>query len=99
MAAKLILAPEAEQDLDEAYAWYERRRIGLGEDLLSRVDACIQTIRRMPTMHRMVHKQYRRGLVRQFPYAIFYQYTNKTVTVYAVMHTARDPKKWRERLP
>ena len=98
MAVELILAAEAEQDVDEA-SWYEGRRSGLGEDFLSRVDACLQAICRTPKMHRMAHKQYRRGLVRQFPYAIFYEYSQSTVTVYAVMHTARDPEKWRERLP
>ena len=41
MAAGLIVAPEAEQDIAEAYAWYEGRRFGLGEEFLSRVDACI----------------------------------------------------------
>jgi plasmid stabilization system protein ParE len=94
-----MLAPEVELDVDEAYAWYERQRAGLGKDFLTRVDACVQAIRRTPQMHAAVYKHYRRGLVRQFPYAIFYEYANRAVTVYAVMHTARDPKKWRERLP
>jgi hypothetical protein len=30
----LIITPEAEQDLAEAKAWYERRREGLGEDFV-----------------------------------------------------------------
>ena len=51
MAAELIIAPEAEQDLAQAYAWYEGRRTGLGEDFLSCVDACIEAIRRTPEMH------------------------------------------------
>ncbi len=33
MDAELIFAPEAEQDLAEAYNWYEGRRPGLGEYL------------------------------------------------------------------
>ena len=41
MAAELIFAPEVQQDVDEAYSWYENRRPGLGEDFLSCVDACI----------------------------------------------------------
>lgn len=32
MAVKLVFAPEAEQDLTEAYGWYEQQRLGLGED-------------------------------------------------------------------
>jgi len=99
MAAELIVAPEAEQDLAEAYAWYEGRRIGLGEEFLSSVDACIQNILRNPELHRVVHEDYRRGLVRRFPYAIFYEYAGDTVTLYCVFHTSRDPEKWRQRLP
>ncbi len=48
MVAELIVAPEAEQDVAEAYAWYEGRRTGLGEGFLSCVDACIEAIRRTP---------------------------------------------------
>mgnify|MGYP001560796083 FL=1 len=98
MAAELILASETEQDIAEAYAWYENRRTGLGEELLSCIDACIEAIRRTPEMHAVVHENYRRGLVRRFPYAVFYEYAEVTVTVYGVFHTARDPGKWRQRL-
>jgi hypothetical protein len=31
MAAELVFGPEAELDIAEAYAWYEARRVGLGE--------------------------------------------------------------------
>jgi len=99
MAADLILAPEVERDLAEASAWYEAQRAGLGEELLSCVDACIAVIRRMPEMNAAVHQQYCRGLVRRFPYAVFYEYAARTVTIYGVFHTSRDPDKWRQRLP
>jgi toxin ParE1/3/4 len=39
MAVEIIIAPEAEQDIAEAYAWYESRRVGLGEEFLSCIDA------------------------------------------------------------
>ena len=61
MAAELIIAPEVEQDVAEAYAWYEARRAGLGEEFLSCVDACIAAIRRTPEIHAVVHEQYRRS--------------------------------------
>jgi plasmid stabilization system protein ParE len=99
MAAKLVIAPEAHQDLDDAYAWYEKQRVGLGEQFLVRVDACLQAICRTPRMHAIIHENYRRGLVRRFPYAVFYECDEDAVTVYAIFHTARDPQKWRERLP
>jgi len=98
MAVKLIIAPEAEYDISEAYTWYEERRVGLGEEFLSCVDACIHTICRTPEFYAVVHQDYRRGCVRRFPYSIFYEYFNNTVTIYSVFHNSRDPQKWRERL-
>ena len=99
MAARLIIAPEAEADISDAYAWYEAQRSGLGEDLLGAVDACIQAIPRHPDTYAPVYRAYRRGLVRRFPYAVVYEHTENTVTVYAVFHTSRDPQKSRRRLP
>jgi len=50
MAAKLVVAPEAELDLADAYVWYESRRIGLGEEFLGSVDAAIERICRPPDL-------------------------------------------------
>ena len=59
MAADLVIAPEAEQDIAEAYAWYEGRRVALGEEFLGCVDACIEGIRHTPEMHLVIHESYR----------------------------------------
>ena len=51
MAVELVFAPEVEQDINEAYAWYEERRYGLGEEFLGCVEACVQGICRAPELH------------------------------------------------
>lgn len=56
MDTKLIVAPEAEQDIDGAYAWYEMRRRGLGAEFLDCVDACLQVVLRWPLSQEIVHK-------------------------------------------
>lgn len=99
MTAELVIAPEALRDLEEAYAWYERQRFGLGEEFLGCVDACVEALRRSPEMYALIDETYRRALVRRFPYAIFYEYVDEAATVYCVFHAARDPEKWRQRLP
>ena len=60
MAAKLVITPEVEGDIDETYAWYEQRRIGLGEEFLGSVEACIARLSRSPKMHPLIHETYRR---------------------------------------
>jgi hypothetical protein len=51
MPVELVIAPEAELDIAEACVWYEARRAGLGEEFLSSVDACLESIRRGPGMY------------------------------------------------
>ncbi len=99
MVANLIIAPEVKGDVGEAYNWYEVRRVGLGEEFLGCIDASIESICRIPEAHSIVHEQYRRAIVRRFPYSIFFEYANGTVTIYCVFHNSRNPEKWRERLP
>ena len=67
MPVELVMAREAALDVAEAYLWYERRRAGLGEEFLSSVDACLESIRRWPEMYSVVHEGYRRSLIRRFP--------------------------------
>jgi plasmid stabilization system protein ParE len=98
MEGKILFVPEVVQDLDEAYSYYEGCRVGLGEDFLTYVDACLQAIARTPEMHQRIFENYRRGLVRRFPYAVFYEVAEGIVTVHAVLHTSRNPEKWRSRL-
>jgi hypothetical protein len=100
MAAELIMSEEAEVDVADGYAYYERQRFGLGEDFLARVDACISGILRAPKVHAYFYRDFRRSLVRRFPFAVYYTYEDASnqVAVYCVFHASRDPKKLRERL-
>ena len=49
-------------------------------------------------MYATIFGAYRRGLVRRFPYSVFYEYLDDTVVIYGIFHTSRDPEKWRLRL-
>jgi len=98
MDKKLLLLPDALQDVAAAFHWYESRQPGLGEEFLRCVDARLLAISRNPELHAVVHEEYRRALVRRFPYAIFYECVEDTVTVFSVFHCSGDPDKWRRRL-
>ena len=50
MLEKVIFTPEAADDVAEAYAWYEEREPGLGEDFLRCVEACLLLVLRNPRL-------------------------------------------------
>jgi plasmid stabilization system protein ParE len=68
------------------------------ELILTPDEACLEVIRRAPETCSKVYADYRRALLRRFPYAIFYEYAEAVITVYGVLHTSQDPAKWRDRL-
>jgi len=98
VAVRVVAAPEAEQDVADAYAWYEGRRAGLGEEFLGCLDACIEAIRRSPKTHATIFRSFRRALTRRFPYAVFYEYDSGVVTVFGILHTSRHPMRWMRRV-
>jgi len=50
MKYRVIVRPEAEHDLKEAFSWYEDNRTGLGYDFLLQFDAGINFIQRNPDL-------------------------------------------------
>lgn len=63
MNLPLFITPEAEQDLAEAKAEYDRKRQGLGDQLLLCVEAALNHIRRVPLAGTEVYPGVRRVVV------------------------------------
>ena len=98
MNYRLIIRPEAELDLEDAFAWYESQDPGLGSEFVRTIDACISTIGRNPLAYRLIYQQARRALVRRFPYCLFYIVEEDTIFVIACLHSKRNPTDWQDRL-
>ncbi|MGH9324935.1 MAG: type II toxin-antitoxin system RelE/ParE family toxin [Vicinamibacteria bacterium] len=93
----LIIRPAAAAEIDEAYLWYESQRTGLGEEFLVEVNGALDTIREMPELYAVVHRDTRRAMLVRFPYSLLYRLVNKQVIVVACFHGKRDPKGWQGR--
>ena len=97
MSLRLIIRPEAEAELADAFDWYEDRVPGLGYDFLLSVDAVIHAILRHPQQYPRVHRIVRRALVRRFPHEVLFVEDAERVVVLSVFHAKRNPKRWQER--
>ena len=63
MMYQLAIEPEAEDDLAEAYRWYENQRPGLGDEFIACVDAALDRICEAPELHAAVYKNVRQALI------------------------------------
>jgi toxin ParE1/3/4 len=97
MSIPVLIRPEAESDIEDAFTWYEKRRRGLGSDFLLCVEEGLSKIQHSPKTYPVVHKNIRRLLIRRFPYGIFYLLDRDLIVVLAVTHARRDPQIWRFR--
>ena len=98
MKYKVIIRPEAENDLKETFLWYEDKRKGLGHDFLLHIDAGIRFIERNPNIYKSEYKGSKKHLVKRFPYKIIYITEKETVFILAVIHTKRNPELTKKRL-
>jgi plasmid stabilization system protein ParE len=67
MKHDLVIRPEAEEDLQDTYNWYEDRAEGLGASFLLSIDASFHSMLRNPQKYPIVYKTIRRALTRRFP--------------------------------
>ena len=90
---QIRLRREAEIELVEARLWYSLQGEGLDVALMKRVDQALNAIIAAPQSYPVVYRNLRRAVVRQFPFAIFYQAIGNEIIVFAVYHSRRDPKR------
>lgn len=94
---KIEILPEAKQDLDDGYWFYENRRDGLGEYFLSSVTSDIRSLSLFAGIHQVIRGKFRM-VASRFPYSIFYKIEEQEIRVYAVVDNRRDPKWISKRL-
>jgi len=95
---KLVFRRSAGEDLEDAGLFYEAREPGLGERFLDDVDRLLLQIQENPVRFPVVDHGVRRGLVKSFPYAIYFLVDEGAIIVLGVLHQHRKTGVWLRRL-
>jgi plasmid stabilization system protein ParE len=92
VSVRLIVAPQAEDDLRENFVWYETRSLGLGYAFIECVEAKLNMIASSPQIFRKRVGQYRLAATRRFPFAIYFIWdeTNSVVSIRRILHFKQD---------
>lgn len=93
---------EAEAEVRAAIAWYERERVGLGDEFWGEVQHALRLIEEHPEIGGRIGRVRVRGVarrlpVRRFPYFVVYRERADFLEVVAVAHQTRRPGYWRSR--
>jgi len=90
--------PDVQQELRDAYLWFESNAEGLGEDLLQELDQSYLVIQQILMTWPAVAPGIRRYLLKRFPYGVLYKVDDQGIQVVAIMHLSRRPGYWQKRV-
>jgi len=90
--------PEADAELAEARQWYSHQRQDLDLEFMQCIDDTLLRIVDNPYLFPLVYRNFRRAVVRRFPFAVFYEVMGDEIEVFAIFHSRRDPDEWKSRV-
>jgi len=98
----LRIDQQAEAELRAAISWYERERVGLGDEFWAEIQQMLRTIADHPDVGGKVQRVRVRGgarrlPLRRFPYFIVYRDQPEYLEVVAFAHQSRRPGYWKTR--
>ena len=91
---RIVVHELAQAELDDAAAFYEQRRPGLGLAFIESVEAAVASVATNPRGGRAVRRGVRWWLVRRFPYRVFYRLAGADLRILAIGNTKRRPFYW-----
>jgi len=92
---RLISVPQVDFDVEAAFAWYENKRLGLGQEFLAELRAAYDRLAEGPYRYPVLRGEIRRALLKRFPYGVYFAVQGEVVV--AVLHAGRDPAEWQRR--
>ena len=98
MSLPTSFLPEAEDDIEAAFTWYEGQAVGLGERFVEALHEVIYRICEHPQIYGLFHKDIRSAPLKRFPYVVYYRDRQVDVLIVAVQHGRRSFRAWRKRL-
>ena len=91
------ILPRVEEDIQEAFSYYEDIAEELADDILLAVSESFDWVEESPLHYQTIYKNVRKCNIRRFPYAVYFTLQEKQISVIGVLHLKRNPKTWMRR--
>lgn len=97
MTLQLIVSREAQTDISDAVAYLRRVAPRLSARFGIELETVYASMLDHPESYPVVYKNFRRALLKRFPYSVFYIVEPPVVLIVGVVHQARDEETWKRR--
>jgi plasmid stabilization system protein ParE len=98
----LAVHADAQQEADDAAAYYDGVRLGRGRRFLEALNRAVQLAAQVPrTFSRVMipgdPREVRKTFVKKYPYTVYYEVRAAGIVVMAISHQKRRPLYWAHR--
>ena len=97
MTIEIVVAREARADIANAIDTLNGISPRLTERFGVELERIYSELAEHPQMYPSVYKNFRRALLRKFPYSVFYVVYDRTILIVGVVHQSRDESTWKRR--
>ncbi len=97
MNYRLTISEAAEDDILQAFLWYEQQLPNLGDRFEKHISSATLTILENPLKFEIRYGRTRICFLKKFPYGIHFVLNEYEILIVAVFHTSRNPKRWEKR--
>jgi len=97
MSLPYELTGEAEEDIHDAHAWYEKQRPGRGDEFVTELHARIADVCEWPQTFGRVRRDVRAAMLPRSQFIIYYRIEDPGIRIFAVQHARAHPKNWKRR--
>jgi toxin ParE1/3/4 len=94
---QLVVSREAQTDIRDAVAYLQRVSPHLATRFANELETAYASIVDHPELYPTVYKNFRRALLKRFPYSVFYVVAAPVVLIVGVVHQSRDEETWKRR--
>ena len=94
VAYRLKFSGRAVREVGEAHEWYAAQSEGLGLEYEAALELQPRRLEQALLLYAKISPGIRRALLPRFPYAVFFAIKGDLLHILAVIHNARNPKRW-----
>jgi plasmid stabilization system protein ParE len=92
MVFNFIVKEDVLPDIMEIVDWYNHQQIGLGDRFYKTLLSEFEKIIKNPTSYSFYKKDFRRAVLKYFPYLILFKVYEQEIIVYSVIYGGRNPQ-------
>jgi len=94
---QLLVSREAGADIAGALSAFRDISPSLSAQFAEELERVYAALVEYPQIYPVVYKNFRRALLRRFPYSVFYVIDDRVILIVGVVHQSRDESTWKSR--